>query len=187
MLRKKVPHRLWDHGIKWVADLMQRTSSSAGSLHYRTSIEEIIGETPDISEYLEFKFDDWCWYTDNSGLGETKLGKWLGVSHRIGSLMSYWFLTENGMVVSRTTASRVTNIEAQTDKNKARITALDKAIQERLNDEAHVIVEGGKGNPKDWSEHPFDRDSDFQEESIHVVSNDEVAEADNEFLPDVYE
>ena len=43
----------------------------------------------------------------------------------------------------------VTNIEAQTDENKAKITALDKAIQERLNDKAHVIVEGNKGEPKD--------------------------------------
>ena len=42
----------------------------------------------------------------------------------------------------RTTISRVTNIEAQTDENKARIIALDKAIQEHLNGEAHAVVEG---------------------------------------------
>ena len=69
---------------------------------------------------------------------------------------------DNESVVSRTTVSRVTNLEAQTDKNKARITELDKAIKERLNDKAHVVVERGKGEPKDWSEHPFDRDPDFQ-------------------------
>ena len=42
--------------------------------------------------------------------------------------MSYWVLTENVTVVSRMTVSRVTNIEAQNDENKARSTALDKAI-----------------------------------------------------------
>ena len=31
-------------------------------------------------EYLDFSFYDWCWYNDNAGLGETKLGWWLGVS-----------------------------------------------------------------------------------------------------------
>ena len=86
--------------------------------------------------------------------------------------MSYWVLTANLTFVSRTTISRVTNLEAHTDENKARITALDRAIQERLNDKSHVIVEGGKGKPKDWSEHPFDSDPDFQEDFIHVVSNE---------------
>ena len=49
------------------------------------------------------------------------------------------------------TVSRVTNLEAQDNENKERITALDKAIQERLKDKSHVIVEGGKGKQKDWS------------------------------------
>ena len=73
------------------------------------------GETPDISEYLEFEFDDWCWYNNKAGLGETKLVKWLGISHHVGILMSYWVLTSNGTIVSRTTVSRVTNIEDQSD------------------------------------------------------------------------
>ena len=60
------------------------------------------------------------------------------------------------------TVSRITNPEAQNDKKKARITALDKSIQERLNDKAHVIVERGKGDPKFWIEHPFDHNPDFR-------------------------
>ena len=77
------------------------------------------------------------------------MGKWIGVSHRILSLMSYWVLTVNETVVSRMTVSRVIHLEAQIDENKARIIALDKAIQELLNDESHVIVDRGKGDPKD--------------------------------------
>ena len=108
---------------------MQRNTGSVGYIHYCASLEDVTGENPDISEYFEFAFYDWCWYSDNDSLGETKLGKWLVVSHRFGSIMFYWVLTANVTVVSRITVSRVTNIEAQTDKNKARITALDKAIQ----------------------------------------------------------
>ena len=163
MLRKKVPHILWDYGLKWVVEIMQRTDVSEGYLHYSTSLEEVTGETTDILEYLEFEFYDWCWYNDNNGLGETKLEKWLGISHRVDILMSYWVHTENGTVVSIKTVSRVANIEAQTDENKFSITALDKAIQERLNDKEHVIVEGNKGKSKDWSDHTFDFNPDFQE------------------------
>ena len=108
---------------------MQRTAVSAGSLHYRTSLEQVTGETPEISDYLDFAFYDWCWYNDNAVLGETKLGRWMGIYHRVGSLMSYWVLTANGTVVSSTTVSRVINLESQTDYNKASIAALDKVIQ----------------------------------------------------------
>ena len=98
------------------------------------------------------------------------MGKWRGVSHCVVRIMYCWLLTENGTVVSRTTVSKVTNIEYETDENKARITALDKAIQESLNDEAHVIAEGGKGEPKDWSEHPFDRDTNLRRNSVMLSS-----------------
>ena len=54
--------------------------------------------------------------------------KWLGISHHVSIMIYYWLLTENVMVVSITNVSRVTNLEAQTDENKARISALDKAI-----------------------------------------------------------
>ena len=64
---------------------------------------------------------------------------------------------------------------------------MDKAIQERFNDEVHLIVKGGKGKPKDWSEQPFDRDPNFQKEFSHVLSNDEFSEDDNDFYPDVYD
>ena len=101
--------------------------------------------------------------------------------------MSYWVLTENGTIVSRTSVYRVTNLEAQNYENKARIAVFDKAIQEGLNNKAHVIAERSKGNPKDWSEHPFDHDPDFQEEFDHIVSNEEVKEADYDFSPYVYD
>ena len=58
MLRNKASHRLWDYGLKWVAEIMQRTAGSEGSLHYCTSLEEATSETPEISEYLDFVFYD---------------------------------------------------------------------------------------------------------------------------------
>ena len=58
MLRKNIPHRLWDYRLKWVSEIMQRNACSEGSLHYFTSPEEVTGETTDISEYLDFGFYD---------------------------------------------------------------------------------------------------------------------------------
>ena len=185
MLKQRVPNRLWDYGIRWVCEIMQHTASNSGHLQGRTPLEQLTGETPDISEYLDFSFYDWCWYNNNAGLGETKLGHWLRVSHHVESLMSYWVLTLKGHVISQTTVSRVTNLEKQQTDVKHCLAEFDSAITACFNDDAHVLIEGGKIQPQDWSE-PVD-DLDFLDEFHNVVSNPEVPEADQQFTPDVFD
>ena len=68
------------------------------------------GETPDISEYLDFGLYKHVSYKENSGLGMMAIGRWLGVSHRVGRLMAYWTLTQKGTVISRTIVQRLTSI-----------------------------------------------------------------------------
>ena len=163
---------------------MQRTASNSGRLHSRTPLEQLTGETPNISEYLDLSFYDWCWYKDNAGLGETKLGPWLGVSHHVGSLMSYWVLMLKGHMISWMTVSRITNLEKQQTDVKHRLAEFDSAITARFNDDVHILVEGGKIQPQDWSE-PVD-DLDFLDEFHNVVSNPEVPEADQQFTLDIF-
>ena len=185
MLKQRVPNHLWDYGICGVCKIMQCTASNSGRLHGRTPLEQLTGETPNISEFLDFSFYDWCWYNDNAGRGETKLGRWLGVSYHVGSLMSYWVLTLKGHVISQTTVSRATNLEKQQTDVKHCLAVLDSAITARFNDDAHVLVEGGKIQPQDWSE-PVD-DLELLDEFQYVVSNPEVPEADQQFTQDIFD
>ena len=184
MHKKHVPKRLWDYGLRWTCNVMQCTSTEAGSANGRTPLEIITGDTPDISEFLDFGFYDWCWYSNAFGIAETKLGRWLGVSHRVGSLMSYWLLTDKCKVISRTMVQRVTNLEMQEDVNKSQAQAFDQAICERINDSIHYIIDGGKNEPKDWTTHLLDTDDDFQDEFNNVISHPEVKEADESFMPE---
>ena len=110
MTKRDVPRRLWDFGLNWVCETGNITVSSSRYADGRTPIEIITGETPDISEYLDFSFYDWVTYRSNAGLGELSLGRWLGVSHKIGQLMSYWILTEKSRVISCTTVQRLTQL-----------------------------------------------------------------------------
>jgi hypothetical protein len=120
MVKRKVSKRLWDYGMVWVCEVMLLTSNSSFYLDGRTPMEQLTGETPDISKYLDFGFYDWIWYKDNAGLGETHIRRWLGVAHRVGNLMSYWIVTEAGRVIARTTVQRITNLELTTDEVKQR-------------------------------------------------------------------
>ena len=68
------------------------------------------GETPNISEYLGFGFYDHVSYKDNSGLGMAAIGRWLGVSYRVGGLMTYWILNQKGTVISIIKIQRITSL-----------------------------------------------------------------------------
>ena len=166
---------------------MQRTASSAGNLHDRTGLEKVTGETPEISEYVDFSFYDWCWYKENASMGEMKLGRWLGLSHQTGSLMSFWVLTPSCKVVSRTSVQRVTRLEMGEEATWKRTAAFDETIKLRLHDHAHTLEEDGKVEPFDWSTHPFSDDPDFQEEFNSITSNEEVKDDDDHFTPDTYD
>ena len=83
MVKRNVPPRLWDYGMVWVCETRSMTVSSTRYANGRTPLEIITGETPDISEYLDFGFYDWVTYRTNAGLGELSLGRWLGVSHKV--------------------------------------------------------------------------------------------------------
>ena len=52
-------------------------------------IELLTGETPDISEYLDFSFYDWVIFKTNVIIGDTEIGQYLGVLHSFGNLMTY--------------------------------------------------------------------------------------------------
>ena len=80
-LRRKVPPRLWDYGLINESNILNRIPRGQ---QQRNSIEMVTGETPDISEWLDFEFYDRVWYynqkieLDRSG---RRLARWLGVAH----------------------------------------------------------------------------------------------------------
>ena len=48
------PRALWNYGIPHFAKLMQLTASNAAYLDGQAPLGKLLGETPDISEYLDF-------------------------------------------------------------------------------------------------------------------------------------
>ncbi len=157
-----------------VCDIQNRTSNSSRGLHGRCPVEQITGETVDISKYLDFEFYDWVWYRKNAGLGKTKIGRWLGVLHPIGTLMSYWVLTSNGKVKSRTTVQRMTNLESQFDENKTRIQRFTSQLAERIR-ENEIVIQFEDGiymlNVDDWDDPAFD--PDFVQEFARIWQDDQ--------------
>ena len=56
--KKNIPERMWDYGIYYVCETSNLTVNRSRNSDGRTPLEIITGETPDLSEYLDFGFYD---------------------------------------------------------------------------------------------------------------------------------
>ena len=185
MVRNRVPKKLWDYGIVWISEIHSMTHTSAGNrLKGAIPLERVTGDTVDISEYLDFGFYDKVWYKDNAGLSPAKPGRWLGVSHRTGRLMCYHVLTQTGQVISRSSVTRVTNLEAMTENITKIFEEYDNEVHRRINgNENAPRYNGKKPNPESWSD-MLDSDEDFRAEFDQVFNSKDIPEADD-FTPEV--
>ena len=116
MIRNKVPERLWDYELVWISETGNVSILSSRYASGRNLLEYITGETPDISEYLDFTFYDWVTYHANEGLGELSIGRWLGVSHKVGQAVYYWILPVSGIMILCTTVQRLSRSKKETDE-----------------------------------------------------------------------
>jgi hypothetical protein len=107
MFRKNVPQIFWDYGMRWVCETMSRTHTRSQRIDGGIPLQKVTGETVDISNYLDFGFYDHVVYRDNAGLSESKIGRWLGVAKNVGTMLTFYVLTQTGQVVSRSSVERV--------------------------------------------------------------------------------
>ena len=61
-----------------------------------------------------------------------KIGRWLGVAHRVGSALCYWILKENGSVLARSTVQHVTREDTLQDDVQGNIREYHTILNERL-------------------------------------------------------
>jgi hypothetical protein len=142
MLKRKVPPRLWDYGLIYESNILNRIPRGQ---QQRTGIEMVTGETPDISEWIDFEFYDRVWYYDQKkieidGSGR-RLARWLGVAHRVGSDLCYWLALESGKVIARTTVQHVVRDDYVNEDVRHEIERFDQSIEERLSDQNFIAAD----------------------------------------------
>ena len=62
-MERNIPGRLWDYGLKWESEIM---SCMAWGPLERTGVERITGNTPDISEWIDFEMYNLVWFGDTN-------------------------------------------------------------------------------------------------------------------------
>jgi hypothetical protein len=180
MVERQVPSRLWDYGIIYVAEILSITARLTTGC---PGIEEVNGDTIDISEWLDFEFYDYVWYWDEKKVDMTDdqrlIGRWLGIAHCIGSYMFYWILTKAGHVIARSTVQHVITSDMSQKAIQERVKAFDMAIELRLADANLVQEESGVF-------YMDDEDTDEQNEML-IPTDAEYGDMITEPRPEVEE
>ena len=102
-------------------------------------MERITGDTIDISEWIDFEFYDLCWYWNNQhDTKEPNIGRWLGVSHRIGSALCYWVLTMKGQVLARTTVQHMTEDDVIIPEIQESIKEFHRVLERSIGSEEFI-------------------------------------------------
>jgi hypothetical protein len=142
-------------------------------------LEIITGETPDISEYLDFSIYDWVLFKTNASVTPPELGRRLGVSHRVGRIMSYWILPPSRIPISRNTVQRLTNLEQQTNEWKRRMTIFDDELEAKFRTSSSDISNSTRDIPQDLLLDLDGEDQEFIQEFNRVIDNSEIPHHDD--------
>ena len=95
---------VWYFGMVWEAEIYSCTACKDGF----PALERLTGYTIDISEWLEFEFYDLVWFWNNqSDDTKTMSRRRIDVSHRVGSAICYWIISEKVNVLSQTTVQHL--------------------------------------------------------------------------------
>ncbi|KAI2489369.1 hypothetical protein MHU86_25224 [Fragilaria crotonensis] len=141
MRSNQVPSRLWDYGLVYISEIQ---SILARGPDQRPGVERLTGDTVDISEWLDFYFYDRVSYWDEKKMDMTddqaKIGRWLGIAHRVGSNMTYWILTESGTAIARSTVQHLTTADMATAAMQTRLQTFDANLPTCLEDENFQII-----------------------------------------------
>ncbi|CAJ1965439.1 unnamed protein product [Cylindrotheca closterium] len=138
IVKHAIPERLWDFVLDYVVDTMNITANYSRYSDGRVPLEVITGITPDITEYMDFTIYGWVYYRTDGALGPNEIGRWLGVSHRTGPMMTYWILPRSGRPISTDTVQNISETEKQTDVVKEQMaqwtTDVSKILDARTGD-----------------------------------------------------
>jgi hypothetical protein len=135
MHRAQTPVVLWDFCCQYMIELRNRLARPLQQLNGRTPYELIIGNTPDISEFLEFCWYQPIWYYESNTFPQENrlLGHWIGIAHRVGQAMCYWVLPSSGVPIPRTTIQDISKEEQQSEMFRQKLQAFDERISMKLN------------------------------------------------------
>ena len=133
MIHRHVPKCIWNFGLVHARELLTRMIRR---YDVRSGYQVVLGETPDISKWIEFGFYDYVWFlhtpTNDMLDNTTQIGLWLGAAHNVSSQLCYYIISITGHVMAWATVRRVTDTELEDPNVQSKLAAFDHEIEKSL-------------------------------------------------------
>ena len=68
-----------------------------------------------------------------------KFGYWIGVSHQVLKILTYWILTSSGKIIANGSVQHVLHEKLLQPETKTRFEEFDKNVRTRLDDENFFV------------------------------------------------
>ena len=122
----------------WVAAIRRLTALDMPQLHGRVPDKDVLGSTPDISQYSQFDWYEPVLYWDPVGAfpyEQKLLGRWLGVADLSTELMAFYILTKTGKIIVRKSVWGLSEDNFANPDIKIRLVYLDEGIHSKIGDD----------------------------------------------------
>ena len=140
MKKSNTPLRLWDYCWEYQCELRSLTATDHIQLDGVTPFSKIHGYTPNIAEYIQFKWFQWVWFNDPDTPEKERLGRWCGAAHDCGQGMAYNILSNKGNVLTRSTVTPLKRTEEEQPETVARKAAFMKEMEDIIGNYCNATI-----------------------------------------------
>jgi hypothetical protein len=141
MAETQAPIRLWCFAHEYTAEITCLLATGRYELEGRTPYESIMQHTPDITEYVVFKWSQWAYYW-NEVEKEKKLCRWLGISSRVGQAMCFNLLVDTGHFITHSSVIPVPDEDLNTSALQVQMDTFTRSVNDAIGDHKKAIVRG---------------------------------------------
>jgi hypothetical protein len=161
-----------------VAAIRRLTALDMPQLQGRVPDEDVLGSTPDISQYAQFDWYEPVLYWDPVGTfphEQKLLGRWLGVAEVSTDLMAFYLLTKTGKTIVRKSVWGLSEDDFANPDIKTRLVELDEGIRSKIGDDLKEedIDPELRGSMTDTSDDVFDDEDEGRNDPGDTPSPDE--------------
>jgi hypothetical protein len=121
-----------------VAAIRRLTALDMPQLQGKVPDEDVVGLTPDISQYAQFDWYEPVLYWDPVDVfphEQKLLGRWLGVADVSIDLMAFFNLTKTGKIIVRKSVWGLSKYYFANPDMKIRLVDLDEGIRSKIGDD----------------------------------------------------
>ena len=143
MNETQTPIRLWCFCFQYCADILSLCATGRFYLQGRTPFEVVTNYTPDISEYVEIDWFQFCYYFDESSKTK-RICRWLGPAAGVGQAFCFYILLESAEFIARSSVIPIPEEDLTTPEVQRQCSQFMISVESKIGTFTNPIYSDGR-------------------------------------------